>query len=238
MCTMTVPASGAEALERLQALVGYLADLDAASLPAAALAELLLGMEQADAVWAVAWARSLAAFDAKEGHQGDGQKTLRAWLVHVARVTRAQAAQYKAIQALAGDHEPLLAGLRAKAVTKSVAVQLAKWTLAIPAEFRGPAEEILIAAAARRGGPAGAGADLRGDPVPDRPAGPRRPRPGAGPGPGPGHDPGRCRGPARRPHPRMRRDGPGGPGRAVGPGREPGTCGPGRSAATMRSRRR
>ena len=154
MCTMTVPASGAEALEKLQTLVSYLADLDAASLPAAALAELLLGMEQADAVWAVAWARSLAAFDAKDGHQGDGQKTLRAWLVHVARVTRAQAAQYKAIQALAGDHEPLLAGLRAKAVTKSVALQLAKWTQQIPAEFRAQAEEILVAAA-------GAGADLR-----------------------------------------------------------------------------
>ncbi|HEY6295856.1 MAG TPA: hypothetical protein VIX15_09335, partial [Streptosporangiaceae bacterium] len=99
---MAVPASGADALEKLRALVGYLADLDAASLPAEALAELLLGMEQANAIWAVAWARSLAAFDAKHGHQGDGQKTLRAWLVHMGRVTRAQAAQYKAIQALNG----------------------------------------------------------------------------------------------------------------------------------------
>ena len=154
MCTMTVPASAAEGLEKLQTLVGYLADLDAASLPAEALSQLLQGMEQAEAVWAVAWARSLAAFDAKKGHQADGQKSLRTWLVHMARVTRAQAAQYKAIQALAGDHEPILAGLRTKAVTKSVALQLAKWTLAIPAEFRGPAEEILVAAA-------GAGADLR-----------------------------------------------------------------------------
>jgi hypothetical protein len=142
MCTMTEPASGAEALERLEALVGYLADLDAASLPAEALAQLLLGMEQANAVWAVAWARSLAAFDAKQGPQGDGQKTLRAWLVHMARVTRAQAAQYLAIQALHGHHEPLLVGLRTKAVTTSEALQLARWTQAIPAEFRVQAEEI------------------------------------------------------------------------------------------------
>ena len=102
----------------------------------------------------MARARVLAAFDAKDGHQGDGQKTLRTWLVHMARVTRAQAAQYKAIQALTGDHEPLLAGLRTKAVTTSVALQLAQWTQQIPAEFRGPAEEILVAAAR-------AGADLR-----------------------------------------------------------------------------
>ncbi len=111
-------------------------------------------MEQADAVWAVAWARLLAAFDAKDGHQADGQRSLRAWLVHMARVTRAQAAQYQALRALPRHHEPLLAGLRTRAVTKSVALQLAKWTQAIPAEFRGQAEEILVAAAR-------AGADLR-----------------------------------------------------------------------------
>ncbi|MGH3255421.1 MAG: hypothetical protein ACRDOU_08430, partial [Streptosporangiaceae bacterium] len=96
---MMVPESPGEALEKLQTLVGYLADLDAASLPAAALAELLQGMEQADAVWAVAWAQSLAAFDAQDGHLADGQRSLPAWLVHMLRVTRAQAARYKAIQA-------------------------------------------------------------------------------------------------------------------------------------------
>jgi len=58
------------------------------------------------------------------------------------------------MRALPRDHEPLLAGLRAKAVTKSEALQLAKWTREIPAEFRGQAEEILVAAAR-------AGADLR-----------------------------------------------------------------------------
>jgi hypothetical protein len=49
----------------------------------------------------------------------------------------------------------LLAGLReGGAVTKSVALQLAKWTRPIPAEIRDQAEEILVAAAR-------AGADLR-----------------------------------------------------------------------------
>jgi len=154
MSTVAVPASAAEAMEMWQISVGYLADLDATQLPAAALATCLQGMEQAEAVATVAWAQMLAAYDAQDGHLADGQRSLGAWLVHMGRVTRAQAAQYKAMRALPRDHEPLLAGLRAKAVTKSMALQLAKWTREIPAEFRGQAEEILVAASR-------AGADLR-----------------------------------------------------------------------------
>ena len=154
MCTMTVPASGGEALAKLQSLAGYLADLDAASMPAGELGQYIRELIQADAVLTAALAPLLAAYDAKDGHLADGQRSLGTWLVHMARVTRAQAAQYKAVRALPRHHEPLLAGLRTKAVTKSVALQLAKWTQAIPAEFRGPAEEILVAAAR-------AGADLR-----------------------------------------------------------------------------
>ena len=107
----------------------------------------------------------------------------------MARVTRGQAAQYKAVRALHRDHGPLLAGLRIRALTTSVALQLAKWTRQIPAEFRAQAEDILVAAAR-------AGADLRAlaqicAEIRSRtvPPGPRRPRPGPGPGAVPGHDP-------------------------------------------------
>jgi hypothetical protein len=154
MSAMTVPANGGEALAKLNTLVGYLADLDAAQLPAEVLGQYIRELVQADAVGAVALARMLAAYDAKHGHLADGQRSLGAWLVHMARVTRGQAAQFKAMRALPRDHEPLLAGLRAKALTTSQALQLAKWTREIPAEFRGPAEEILVAAAR-------AGANLR-----------------------------------------------------------------------------
>jgi len=154
MGTVPVPKSAADALETLQALAGYLADVNPAELPAEALGPLLRQMAQADSVWAVAWAKFLAAFDAKDGHLADGQRTARAWLVNVVRVTRAQAARYQAMQALAREHQPLLAGLRTKAVHKSVALQLAIWTQAIPAEFRAQAEDILVAASR-------AGADLR-----------------------------------------------------------------------------
>ena len=154
MCTMTVPGSGGEALATLRSSACYLADLDAASMPAEALAHYIRELVQADAVATAALAQMLAAYDAKDGHLADGQKTLGTWLVHMARVTRSQAAQYKAMRALPRDHRPLLAGLRTRAVTKSVALQLAQWTRQIPAEYRAPAEEILVAAAR-------AGADLR-----------------------------------------------------------------------------
>src|SRR5579859_6753220 len=154
MCTTADPMSAPEALANLQTLAGHLADLDATSLPAEALGQYIRELVQADAVLTAALAPMLAAYDAKDGHLADGQRSLGAWLVHMARVTRGQAAEYKAMRALPRDHGPLLAGLRTKAVTKSVALQLAKWTREIPAEFRGQAEEILVAASR-------AGADLR-----------------------------------------------------------------------------
>jgi len=162
MCAVTVPASAGEALGMLtsalrmqRAALGFLADIDAADMPAAAAAECLQGLEQADAVGAAARGQLLAAFDAQDGSVADGQRTARTWLVHVTRVTRGQAAEHKAVQALAEHHRPLLAGLReGDVITKSVALQLAKWTAAIPEEFREKAEQILVAAAQ-------AGADLR-----------------------------------------------------------------------------
>ena len=148
MCTATVPPSADEALRQLQSAAAVLAGLDEAQMPAEALAEYLRGMEQADAVLAAAHGQFLAAFDAKDGHLAHGQRTTRAWLVHTLRVTRGQAAEYRALQALAREHRPLLEGLReGHALTKSVALQLAKWTQPIPGEFREQAEEILAAAA-------------------------------------------------------------------------------------------
>ena len=148
MSTVMVPANAGEALEMLECAARFLADLDAADIPAEAITEYLRRMEQADAVQAAARGEFLATFDAKDGHLGDGQRTTRAWLVHSLRVTRGQAAEHRAVQALAREHRPLLAGLReGRLITKSVALQLAKWTSPIPAEFRAQAEEIVVAAA-------------------------------------------------------------------------------------------
>jgi hypothetical protein len=144
-------ASPKEALDAVRAGLGYLAGLDAAQLPAVALGQYLQAMGHNDAVAAAARARLLAAFCARHGHLADGQKTLRTWLVNVLRVTKGQAAQYRALEALPTEHAPLLAALgEGDVISTSIAVQLAKWTRDIAAEFRAEAEQILVTAA--RGG--------------------------------------------------------------------------------------
>ena len=153
MSTLMVPASAGDALQMLEAALGFLADADVTEMPTAVQAECLAGLERADAVEAAARGKLLAAFDAQDGSLSDGQRTTRAWLVHCLRVTKGQAREYLALQALARQHGPLHAGMRGQAVTKSVALQLARWIRVIPEEFRPEAEEILIAAAQ-------AGADL------------------------------------------------------------------------------
>jgi Domain of unknown function (DUF222) len=155
MSSVMVPANMDEALKMLASAVGFLAETEAAELPAEVLAEGLRAMEQADAAEAAARGRFLAAFDAQDGSVADGQRTARTWLVHVTRVTRSQAGEHKAVQALARDHRVLVAALaEGYVISKSVALQLAKWTRAIPEEFRAQAEQIVVAAAR-------AGADLR-----------------------------------------------------------------------------
>ena len=163
MCTTTVPATAAEALDMLesalgvqQRALGFLAAQDAAGLPAQAVADQLRALERADAVGSAVRGRLLEVFDTQDGHLADGQRSTRSWLVHSLRVTRGQAAGHLAVQALARSHHVLHAALaEGWVLTTSEALQLARWTKAIPEEYRGKAEDILVAAAR-------AGVDLRG----------------------------------------------------------------------------
>ena len=139
----------------LESAARFLAKTDAAELPAELLAEGLRALERTDAAGAATRGRFLQVFDAQHGPVADGQRAVRAWLVHSLRVTKGQAAEHQAAERLARNHPVLLAGLaEGWVVTKSVALQLARWTRAIPDEYRDEAEEILITAAR-------AGADLR-----------------------------------------------------------------------------
>ena len=134
----------------------FLAAEDAAALPGQAVADRLRMMERNDAIEAAVRGRLLEVFDAQDGHLADGQRTTRTWLIHSLRVTRGQAAEYRAVQALARSHRVLHAALaEGWVLTKSEALQLARWTRAIPDQYRAKAEEILVAAAR-------AGVDLRG----------------------------------------------------------------------------
>ena len=155
MCTAAVPADSSEALGLVESLLGSLAGEDTAELPAEVVAGRLRALERVDAIGAAMRGRYLEAFDARDGHISDGQRTARTWLVHCTRVTKGQAGEHKAVEALARDHPVLTAALaEGWVLTKSVALQLAKWTRPIPAEYRQRTEEILVAAAR-------AGADLR-----------------------------------------------------------------------------
>jgi Domain of unknown function (DUF222) len=163
MSTMMVPANMDDAMKMLdaalrmqQCVLGFLAAQDAASLPAGAAADQLRALERNDAIEAAVRGRLLAAFDAQDGHLADGQRTSRAWLVHSLRVTKGQAGEHQAVQALADDHHVLHAALaEGWVLTKSEALQLAKWTRTFPQECRAEAERILVAAAR-------AGVNLRG----------------------------------------------------------------------------
>ena len=99
-------------------------------------------LERVDAIEAAVRGRLLEAFDAQDGHLANGQRTTRTWLVHTTRITKGQADEHKAVQVLARGHQPLVAALaEGHVITKSVALQLAKWTRPIPAEYRDEAEE-------------------------------------------------------------------------------------------------
>ena len=147
MCTAAPPLTARDKLALAESLLAGLAGDDAAGQPVGVLADGLRAMERIDAAGAALRARLLHAFDAQQGPVADGQRTTRTWLVNCLRITKGQAGEYKALQALAAKHEPLLAGLRDRVLTKSEALLLARWTMAIPEEFRDEAEEILVTAA-------------------------------------------------------------------------------------------
>jgi Domain of unknown function (DUF222) len=157
MCATTDPATSAEALRMLESSMRFLAAEDVSDLPAEAAAERLHALERHDAAEAAVRGRLLVVFGAQDGPVADGQRSVRPWLIHTMRVTRGQAGEYQAVQALARDHPILLTALAEGEAfpTKSVVLQLAKWTKAIPGECRDEAEELLVAAAR-------AGVGLRG----------------------------------------------------------------------------
>jgi hypothetical protein len=93
MGAVRVPASANEALGMLESAVGFLVGADPAQLPDEELALCLRVLERADAVETAARGRFLQAFDARDAHLADGQRTSRTWMVHSLRVTRGQAAE-------------------------------------------------------------------------------------------------------------------------------------------------
>ena len=135
--------------------LGWLAKADIAPVPVPALAACLRGLEAARSVHTAASARVLAAFCARRGCEDDGQGSPRTWLAWQARVTRPAAnAALGWARRLAG-HPAVAGALAAAQLSASWARQICDWTDRLPADVRGDADVILVAAA--RGG-----ADLDG----------------------------------------------------------------------------
>ena len=220
MSAIAVPSNADEALRMLESALGFLAAEDAAEMPGEAVAECLRALERADAVEAAARGRLLEAFDAQDAHLADGQRTTRTWLVHTTRVTKGQAAEHQAIQA-PGPRPPGAADRPWPRDTCSPSRSPCSWP-------GGPAPSRMSTAARPRRSwspPPGPGRTCGRWPRSARRSAPAPPPPDHDDdndqhldrGRVPGHDVRRCRGHPRRPHPPMRRDGPGRAGCAVRP---------------------
>jgi hypothetical protein len=141
------PASAGEALGMLRVAMGYLAATDPATMTAPEQAECLLALERTDAVVTAARAAIMAAFSGGHGYAADADYSLRAWLVHKARVTRGAAAAQVAWMRRAAAHPLIAAALAEGTLTESMARTVCRWTGRLPRDCQHAADEILVTAA-------------------------------------------------------------------------------------------
>ncbi len=111
MQTLPVPASAAEAVDRVLSGLKYLAITDPATLAAQVQAECLQAFEQADAISTAARARILAAFTAGQGYSADADYSPAAWLIHRTKVTRGAARGHLGWARRSLTHPQVLAAL-------------------------------------------------------------------------------------------------------------------------------
>src|SRR6266700_1783004 len=149
------PSSAGEAVGMVLAGLGWLARAETASVPVPVLAGWLRELERAQSMHAAARAAVLAAFAARRGYEADGQGSARTWLTWQTRVTRPAANAAVASARRLAEHPAVAGALARGEVSASWGRQICEWTDQFPAEARGDADVILLAAA--RGG-----ADLDG----------------------------------------------------------------------------
>jgi Domain of unknown function (DUF222) len=135
--------------------LSWLAQADAASVPGQVQAECLRGLERAQSIHAAARAKVLAAFTAQGSYEDDGQGSPRTWLTWQTRITRPAASAALASMRSLGEHPAIAHALADGQISVSWGRQIAEWTDLLPADCRGDADVILLAAAA-------GGADLAG----------------------------------------------------------------------------
>jgi len=142
------PASAAEAVAMAQAGLGWLADADVASLTTAEQAGCLRSLERARSVHTAGQARVLAAFHAQDGCADDGHGSTRTWLRWQTRISGGAAGEAMGWMRRLSAHPAVAGALAAAQVSVSWARAVCAWTDLVPAEHRGGAGQILVAAAA------------------------------------------------------------------------------------------
>jgi hypothetical protein len=155
MCTppqAAAPSSAAQALAMVRAGLAFLAAGDAPGLGAPGQtevqAEVLVGLEQAEACLTAARAAALAAFCAGNGYEADGQFGPKPWLRAFTRVTKAAAAGAMSWMRRLQAHPAVAVALASEAITASWAREICGWTDRLPAGLLQDADAILLAAAA------------------------------------------------------------------------------------------
>jgi len=142
------PADDAEAMAMVLTGLRHLAAADPTALAAAAQAECLQSLEQAEAILTAARAWHLDAFTASQGYSADADYSATSWLIHRTRVTRGAARGYLGWARRADTHPQVLKALaEGTVVSESMARVICQWTDKLPQACRADADEILLTAA-------------------------------------------------------------------------------------------
>src|SRR5215831_11192825 len=121
---------------------------DAALLPTGVQAQVLRGLERAEAMHTAARARVLAAFTAQDGYEDDGQASARVWLRWQTRVTTAAADGAVGWARRLVAHPVIARELAAGQISTSWAKAVCGWSERLPDDKRDDADAILAGAAA------------------------------------------------------------------------------------------
>jgi Domain of unknown function (DUF222)/HNH endonuclease len=142
------PLDAADALAMAQAGLSFLATGEAAELPTALQAEVLTGLEQAEARLTAARSAVLSRFCAGHGYEADGQFGPKPWLRAFTRITAGAATGALAWVRRLQAHPAVAAALATGTITTSWAREICTWTDRLPTDLIQDADAILLAAAA------------------------------------------------------------------------------------------
>jgi 5-methylcytosine-specific restriction endonuclease McrA len=148
MGTAPAFASASEALDMVRSGLRFLAGADAAELTSEEQAEVLRGLERAQAAATAARTSMLGAFTAGKGYAADADYSARAWLMHQTGITRGASVFHTAWVKRAARHPVIDAAMASGEVSASYARTLCTWTDKLPADKRDEADEILAEQAA------------------------------------------------------------------------------------------